>query len=86
MEKTREEAQRGITYNNEGRGARGQQDERGNQRATGREGEPEGNRTRGGARGQQDKRGNQRATGREEEPRGKNKERRKLRDKEEVHR
>jgi hypothetical protein len=52
MEKTREDPSRGIAYNNNGRGAKGQQYERGNQRATGREGEPEGNRTRGGTRGE----------------------------------
>jgi hypothetical protein len=44
MEKTSEDASRGIADSNKGRGARGQQDEKGgtNQRATGREVEPRG--------------------------------------------
>jgi hypothetical protein len=44
MEKTWEDSRRGIAYINNGRGAKGQQYEKGSQRETGREGEPEGNR------------------------------------------
>jgi hypothetical protein len=52
MEKRREDASRGIAYND-----------------TGREGEQEGNSTRGGTRGKQQERENQMETGREVEPR-----------------
>jgi hypothetical protein len=50
MEKTREDASSGIADNNMGRGARGQQDERGITR---------GQQDERGSRGQQDERGSQ---------------------------
>jgi hypothetical protein len=64
MEKTRkqnkEEASRCIAYKYKGWKGSQKETERGDQRATGREGEPVRSRMRGGIRGQQDERGNQR--------------------------